>query len=301
MFNSYKNIFWLIFFCDLLVLGIVGYIFLKPIRYRIFKVDHIETLVPNGKFERVLKNQWEGWRFRTKKVSLGIYCKESHGVDSLYHLYREKFRNRAKNVPLFRKGFITYKLESLKGRGYEEIMVVFIGPDSLLYWISTYSGSHLKRPHKVLLYCLENLKIRGTPLQPEALEEIKNYFKTLPVLRFLPDSFMGIVLIFVMLPLLIFFMVMTYGGTLPEKVKQGFGIVKFEEKCTYIKKTKMRNVIQPCAILLNENNILKIYIFRKLIKELSKDQITIEGSYIKIGPGESIRVKNIHEWMAFLS
>ena len=43
----------------------------------------------------------------------------------------------------------------------------------------------------MLLYCLENLKIRDMPLQPEALEEIKNYFKKLPVLRFLPKSFMG--------------------------------------------------------------------------------------------------------------
>jgi len=301
MFNSYKNIFWFIFLFDILALGIVGYILLQPVKYKTFKVDHIEAIVPDGKFERVFKNQWKGWRFRTKKVSLGIYRKESPGIDSLYNLYRDKFRNHAINVPLYRKGFITYNLESLKGRGYEEIVVVFIGPDSLLYWISTYSGSHLKRPHRALIYCLENLRIKGVPPQPEALQEIKNYFKTLPVLRFLPDSFMGIVLIFVMSPLLIFFIAMSYGGTLPGKVKQGFDIIKFEEKCTYIKKTKMRNVIQPCAIVLNESNILKVYIFRKLIKELPKDEITVEGSYIKIGPSESIRVKNIHEWMAFLS
>lgn len=301
MFDSYKNIFWLIFSFDILIFGILGYILFKPIQYKTFKVDHIEAIVPDGKFERVFKHQWEGWRFRTKKVSLGIYRKESSGIDSLYNLYRNKFKNHAVNVPLYRKGFITYNLESFKGHGYEEIVAVFIGPDSLLYWISTYSGSHLKRPHRALIYCLENLRIKGVSPQPEALQEIKNYFKTLPGLSFLPDSFLGIVLIFVMSPLLIFFIAMSYGSTLPRKVKERLDIIKFEEKCTYIKKTKMRKVIQPCAIVLNESNILKIYIFRKLIKEIPKEEISVQGSYIKIGPGESLRVKNIHEWMAFLS
>lgn len=283
-----KRILGLIFLTDLVILAVVTYLVLKPIRFKKTRYFNIESFYPLLSKTMFNNNEWKGIVFKGINAKFRVlYMPSKDSKNSFLHLKNSKKIKslyRVWNIDLLGEKGI-YGVSDL-GKGY--YIVALFPFEGAVYWFDLYTSSSEDKYKSIIDKFLVNLKIGKRNVDAEKmkgeLDQIKIPFSIMQPAYFIVLLLAGIFLFTFFVVYLIF----NVGGKKPLSIPAES--IKSEENDYCSVKKGARTINIPCSLILTSKELI-IYSFKKKYYSvdlseshirLEKGKIIIENNEIKI-------------------
>ncbi len=282
---------------DLVLFGVLYFLFFKPIVYKKEEIKGIFTQIQNWNFQPYSSSTWKGRVYRFFFSRLGIYWFNPSEPYNFYSGLKEKM-DRAiykTELELYEKGNFYYLKKGEKGA---EFVVLFLKKDKI-YWITLSTSNFFIRHSEILKKILVNLEIEGEKVSQKVEAQLDSALENIPIPITKRGEFVflmitGILILTQAFVLTIFMFI----GKCPKELDKD--IIMCSSHSYVETKTPFQIQVQPACICLKPGYLV-VYVAGKKTMEISLEDIEWnlkkkQGKY----QNNIFKIPEIYEWRIHL-
>ncbi len=283
---------------DLFLLGVLYFLFFRPIVYKKEVINGIVSQIPDWNFQSYSSATWKGRVYRYFFSRLGIYWFNPSEPHNFYSGWKEKMERAIykTELELYDKGNFYYLKKGEKGA---ELVVLFLKKNKIYLITLSTSNLFIIRHSEILKKILVNLEIEGEKVSRKVEAQLDSALENIPIPITKRGEFVLIMITGILILTQAFILtIFMFIGKCPKELDKDIIICSSN---SYVEtRTPFQIQVQPACICLKPGYLV-VYVAGKKTMEISLDDIEWnlkkkQGKY----QNNIFKIPEIYEWRIHL-